>query len=93
MQIRSIPEELRNDWSGKGIEVITLSTGWRVQSRPEMKIDLERMNPEKPSKYSRETLETLPIIGNHQPVTRGDIEEIRGVTVNSQTVKMFEERG
>lgn len=86
-------EELRHDWVDKGIEVVSLSTGWRFQSRPEMKIYLERLNPEKPPKYSRATLETLAIIAYRQPVTRGDIEEIRGVTVNSQTIKMLEERG
>jgi len=91
--IKLMLEELRTDWSDKGIEVVCLSTGWRFQSRPEMKVYLERMNPEKPPKYSRATLETLAIIAYRQPVTRGDIEEIRGVTVNSQTIKMLEERG
>jgi segregation and condensation protein B len=91
--IRSMLEELRNDWAGKGIEVVSLSTGWRFQSRPEMKKYLERLNPEKPPKYTRATLETLAIIAYRQPVTRGDIEEIRGVTVNSQTIKMLEDRG
>jgi len=91
--IRSLLEELRNDWAGKGIEVVSLSTGWRFQSRPEMKKYLDRLNPEKPPKYSRATLETLAIIAYRQPVTRGDIEEIRGVTVNSQTIKLLEDRG
>ena len=91
--IKQMLEELRGDWSDKGIEIVSLSTGWRFQSRPEMKRYLERLNPEKPPKYSRATLETLAIIAYRQPVTRGDIEEIRGVTVNSQTVKMLEERG
>lgn len=91
--IKMILEELRHDWSDKGIEVVSLSTGWRFQSRPEMKVYLERLNPEKPPKYSRATLETLAIIAYRQPVTRGDIEEIRGVTVNSQTIKMLEDRG
>jgi segregation and condensation protein B len=91
--IKEMLEELRGDWSDKGIEIVSLSTGWRFQSRPEMKRYLERLNPEKPPKYSRATLETLAIIAYRQPVTRGDIEEIRGVTVNSQTVKMLEERG
>jgi segregation and condensation protein B len=91
--IKLMLEELRSDWSDKGIEVVSLSTGWRFQSRPEMKIYLERLNPEKPPKYSRATLETLAIIAYRQPVTRGDIEEIRGVTVNSQTIKMLEDRG
>jgi segregation and condensation protein B len=91
--IKQILEELQSDWADKGIEVVSLSTGWRFQSRPEMKIYLERLNPEKPPKYSRATLETLAIIAYRQPVTRGDIEEIRGVTVNSQTIKMLEDRG
>lgn len=91
--IKAMLEELRNDWSDKGIEIVSLSTGWRFQSRPEMKRYLERLNPEKPPKYSRATLETLAIIAYRQPVTRGDIEEIRGVTVNSQTIKMLEDRG
>ncbi len=90
--IRALLEQLRVDWVGKGIEVVGLSTGWRFQSRPEMKQYLERLNPEKPPKYSRATLETLAIIAYRQPVTRGDIEEIRGVSVNSQTIKMLEDR-
>lgn len=90
--IKQMLAELRDDWADKGIEVVSLSTGWRFQSRPEMKIYLERLNPEKPPKYSRATLETLAIITYRQPVTRGDIEEIRGVTVNSQTIKMLEDR-
>lgn len=91
--IKQMLEELRGDWSDKGIEVVSLSTGWRFQSRPEMKMYLERLNPEKPPKYSRATLETLAIIAYRQPVTRGDIEEIRGVAVNSQTIKLLEDRG
>jgi len=91
--IKLLLEDLRNDWADKAIEIVSLSTGWRFQSRPEMKKYLERLNPEKPPKYSRATLETLAIISYRQPVTRGDIEEIRGVTVNSQTIKMLEDRG
>ena len=91
--IRRMLEELRTDWADKGIEVVGVSTGWRFQSRPEMKQFLDRLNPEKPPKYSRATLETLAIIAYRQPVTRGDIEEIRGVTVNSQTIKLLEDRG
>ncbi|MBB5391451.1 MULTISPECIES: SMC-Scp complex subunit ScpB [unclassified Herbaspirillum] len=91
--IRQLLEELRADWADKGVEVAGLSTGWRFQSRPEMKVYLERLNPEKPPKYTRATLETLAIIAYRQPVTRGDIEEIRGVAVNSQTIKMLEDRG
>jgi segregation and condensation protein B len=91
--IRTMLDELRADWLDKGVEIVSLSTGWRFQSRPEMKKYLERLNPEKPPKYSRATLETLAIIAYRQPVTRGDVEEIRGVAVNSQTIKMLEERG
>lgn len=91
--IRSMLDELREDWRDKGIEIVSLSAGWRFQSRPEMKKYLERLNPEKPPKYSRATLETLAIIAYRQPVTRGDIEEIRGVAVNSQTIKLLEDRG
>jgi segregation and condensation protein B len=91
--IKIMLEELRHDWKDRGIEVVSLSTGWRFQSRPEMKPYLDRLNPEKPPRYSRATLETLAIIAYRQPVTRGDIEEIRGVAVNSQTIKMLEDRG
>lgn len=91
--IKSMLEQLRGDWSDKGIELVGLSTGWRFQSRPEMRAYIDRLNPEKPPKYSRATLETLAIIAYRQPVTRGDIEEIRGVTVNSQMVKTLEDRG
>ena len=91
--IKIMLEELRQDWRERGIEMVSLASGWRFQSRPEMKPYLDRLNPEKPPKYSRATLETLAIIAYRQPVTRGDIEEIRGVTVNSQTIKMLEDRG
>ncbi|MFZ6649723.1 SMC-Scp complex subunit ScpB [Undibacterium sp. TJN25] len=91
--IKSMLEQLRSDWADKGIELVGLSTGWRFQSRPEMRAYIDRLNPEKPPKYSRATLETLAIIAYRQPVTRGDIEEIRGVTVNSQMVKTLEDRG
>jgi segregation and condensation protein B len=91
--IKMLLEELRHDWLDKGVEVVCLATGWRFQSRPEMKVYLERLNPERPPKYSRATLETLAIIAYRQPVTRGDIEEIRGVAVNSQIIKTLEDRG
>jgi segregation and condensation protein B len=91
--IRRMLEELRHDWQDRGIEIVSLASGWRFQSRPEMKPYLDRLSPEKPPKYSRATLETLAIIAYRQPVTRGDIEEIRGVAVNSQTIKMLEDRG
>lgn len=92
-EIRTLLEQLRQDWQGRGVEVVSLASGWRFQSRPEMKQYLDRLNPEKPQKYSRATLETLAIIAYRQPVTRGDIEEIRGVAVSSQTIRMLEERG
>jgi segregation and condensation protein B len=91
--IKILLEELRQDWRDRGIEIVSLASGWRFQSRPEMKPYLDRIAPEKPPKYSRATLETLAIIAYRQPVTRGDIEEIRGVAVNSQTIKMLEDRG
>jgi len=91
--IKEILAELQQDWSERGIELVLLSTGWRFQSRSEMKIFLDRLNPEKPPKYTRATLETLAIIAYRQPVTRGDIEEIRCVAVNSQTIKLLEDRG
>ena len=91
--IKTLLEELVQDWDGHGVELVNLSTGWRFQSRAEMKVYLDRLNPEKPPKYTRATLETLAIIAYRQPVTRGDIEEIRGVAVNSQTIKLLEDRG
>jgi segregation and condensation protein B len=91
--IKIMLEELRRDYAESGVELVSLASGWRFQSRPEMKMYLDRLNPEKPPKYSRATLETLAIIAYRQPVTRGDIEEIRGVAVNSQTIKMLEDRG
>jgi segregation and condensation protein B len=91
--IKLMLEEVRQDWSDKGIMLVSLSTGWRFQSRPEMRAFIDRLNPEKPPKYSRATLETLAIIAYRQPVTRGDIEEIRGVAVSSQMVKTLEDRG
>jgi segregation and condensation protein B len=81
------------DWQGRGVELVALSSGWRFQSRPEMRDYLDRLNPEKPPKYSRAVMETLAIIAYRQPVTRGDVEDIRGVTVSSQIVKQLEDRG
>jgi len=91
--LRAMLDELVRDWSGRGVELVTLSSGWRFQSRPEMREFLDRLHPEKPPRYSRATLETLAIIAYRQPVTRGDIEDIRGVTVSSQIVKSLEDRG
>jgi segregation and condensation protein B len=91
--LRALLDELRHDWNGRGIELVALASGWRFQSAPSMRPYLDRLNPEKPPKYSRAVLETLAIIAYRQPVTRGDIEEIRGVTVSSQVVKALEDRG
>jgi segregation and condensation protein B len=91
--MRALIDELRADWEGRGIQLTALSTGWRFQSTPAVAPFLERLNPEKPPRYSRALLETLAIIAYRQPVTRGDIEEIRGVTVSSQLVRTLEERG
>lgn len=91
--IRQMLAELQEEWAGRGVELVKLTNGWRFQSRAEMKLFLDRLNPEKPPKYTRATLETLAIIAYRQPVTRGDIEDIRGVAVNSQTIKMLEDRG
>ena len=91
--LRVLLDELMRDWDGRGVELVALSTGWRFQSRPEMRDYLDRLNPEKPPKYSRAVMETLAIIAYRQPVTRGDIEDIRGVTVSSQIVKQLEDRG
>lgn len=91
--LRSLLDELMHDWQGRGVELVALASGWRFQSRPELRPWLDRLHPEKPPKYSRATLETLAIIAYRQPVTRGDIEDIRGVTVNSQLLKQLEDRG
>lgn len=91
--IESMLETLQNDWQERGIELMNISSGWRFQSKPAIRRYLDRMNPEKPPKYSRAALETLAIIIYKQPVTRGDIEDIRGVTVNAQTIRMLEDRG
>ncbi|KDB09792.1 chromosome segregation and condensation protein, ScpB [Burkholderia sp. lig30] len=91
--VRTLLEDLKQDWSGRGVELVALASGWRFQSKPAMRSYLDRLHPEKPPKYSRAVLETLAIIAYRQPVTRGDIEEIRGVTVNTQVVKQLEDRG
>ncbi len=91
--LRSLLDELSRDWEERGVELVALASGWRFQSRPELRPYLDRLHPEKPPKYSRATLETLAIVAYRQPVTRGDIEDIRGVTVNSQLLKQLEDRG
>ncbi len=91
--LRGLLDELARDWEGKGVELVALASGWRFQSRPELREYLDRLHPEKPPRYSRAVLETLAIIAYRQPVTRGDIEDIRGVVVASQIVKQLEDRG
>jgi segregation and condensation protein B len=91
--LRGLLEDLQSDWSDRGVELVTLATGWRFQSRPAMREYLDRLNPEKQPRYSRAVMETLAIVAYRQPVTRGDIEEIRGVTVSTQIVKQLEDRG
>ncbi len=85
--------ELQQDWQGRGIELVNVASGWRFQTRREMQPYLDRLNPQKPPRYSRAVMETLAIIVYHQPVTRGDIEDIRGVGVSSQIIKTLESRG
>ena len=91
--LRGLLDELAQDWQGRGVELVALASGWRFQSRPEMRVFLDRLHPEKPPRYSRAAMETLAIVAYRQPVTRGDIEDIRGVTVSSQIVKQLEDRG
>ena len=91
--LRAMLDELVREWTGRGVELVSIASGWRFQSRPELREFLDRLHPEKPPKYSRAVLETLAIIAYRQPVTRGDIEDIRGVMVGSQIVKQLEDRG
>lgn len=91
--VKALLLELQQDWALRGVELVQVATGWRFQSRPEMREYLDRLHPEKPPRYTRATLETLAIIAYRQPVTRGDIEDIRGVTVNSLIIKQLEDRG
>ena len=91
--LKAFLEELQLDWAERGLELVSVATGWRFQSRPELRIYLDRLNPEKPPKYTRAVMETLAIIAYRQPVTRGDMEDIRGVTINTQIIKQLEDRG
>ena len=91
--VKQLLEEIQLDWATRGLELVPVATGWRFQSRPELREYLDRMHPEKPPKYTRAVLETLAIIAYRQPVTRGDMEDIRGVTINSQILKQLEDRG
>ena len=91
--LRKLLEELRQEWEGRSVELVNLASGWRFQTRAEFQPYLERMQPEKPPRYSRAVMETLAIIAYRQPVTRGDIEDIRGVAVSTQIIQALETRG
>lgn len=91
--IKSMLDDIRVDWLDRGVELVCVASGWRFQSRPEMREFLDRLHPEKPPRYTRATLETLAIIAYRQPVTRGDMEDIRGVTISSLLIKQLEDRG
>lgn len=90
--VRRMLDELGGDWRGRGIELVQVATGWRFQSRKELQVYLDRLSPEKPPRYSRSAMETLAIIAYRQPVTRGDIEAIRGVVVATEVLRRMEER-
>ncbi len=91
--LRMLLDELKTDWNGRTLELTQVASGWRFQARPEYAPFLARLNPERQQRYSRAVLETLAIIAYRQPVTRGDIEEIRGVSVNPNTIRTLQERG
>jgi segregation and condensation protein B len=91
--LKNLLDELREEWNGRAVELVSLASGWRFQTRAEFQPYLERLAPEKPPRYSRAVMETLAIIAYRQPVTRGDIEDIRGVTVSSQIIQALENRG
>ncbi len=91
--IKTLLSHLQADWSDKGVELVEVASGWRFQSRARMRTYLDRLHPEKPPKYSRAVLETLAIIAHRQPVTRAQMEDIRGVTINSLVIKQLEDRG
>lgn len=90
---RTLLDDLRRDWAERGVELVQLSSGWRFQTRPEFQVYLDRLKNERPQKYSRAVMETLAIIAYRQPVTRGDIEDIRGVAVSPNVIKTLEGRG
>ena len=90
--IKTLLVELQEDWAQRGLELVSVGSGWRFQSRPDMRDHLDRLHPEKPPRYTRAVLETLAIIAYRQPVTRGDMEDIRGVTINSLILKQLEDR-
>ena len=91
--LRRLLGELREEWSDRAVELVNLASGWRFQTKPEFQSYVDRLNPERPPRYSRAVMETLAIIAYRQPVTRGDIEDIRGVTVSAQIIQALESRG
>jgi len=91
--LRRVLNDLRNDWQGRGIELTHVASGWRFRALPEYQPFIDRLNPQKPPRYSRAVLETLAIVAYRQPCTRGDIEEIRGVVVTANIIKSLEARG
>jgi segregation and condensation protein B len=91
--LRRLLGELREEWSGRAVELVNLASGWRFQTKPEFQRYVDRLNPEKPPRYSRAVMETLAIVAYRQPVTRGDIEDIRGVAVSAQILQTLEHRG
>lgn len=91
--LRRLLDELRSEWSGRAVELVQVATGWRFQTRVEYQAYLDRLKEEKPPKYSRAVMETLAIVAYRQPVTRGDIEDIRGVAVSQNVIKALESRG
>ena len=91
--VRRLLDELRADWSARAVELVNTASGWRFQTRPEFQPFVERLNPDKRPRYSRAVMETLAIIAYRQPVTRGDVEDIRGVAVSAQIVQTLESRG
>lgn len=90
--LRMLLEELREAWTGRGVELVATASGWRFQTRASLQKFLERIHPERAPRYSRAVLETLAIIAYRQPVTRGDIEGVRGVSVSTEVIRRLEER-
>ncbi|MDA1116667.1 MAG: SMC-Scp complex subunit ScpB [Proteobacteria bacterium] len=91
--LKNLLAELRGDWEGRAVELVSLASGWRFQTRPEFQSFVQKLQPDKPPRYSRAVMETLAIIAYRQPVTRGDIEDVRGVVVSTQIIQTLENRG
>ncbi len=93
--LRMLLDEIKQDWQShnpNSMELVQVASGWRFQALPELAPYLSRLNPDRPQRYSRAAMETLAIIAYRQPVTRGDIEELRGVAVNPNTIRQLQER-